>query len=397
MDAAKEPHASDLFDVLIIGGGIHGVGVAQAAAACGSRTVLVEQSALAAGTSSKSSKLIHGGLRYLETASFSLVRENLLERERLLRLAPSLVHRRDFFLPIYGNARRRPWQVRCGLIAYAMLSGLRRETGFYSVPRREWDTLDHLETANLQAVFRYSDAQTDDVALTQAVMRSAQSLGAVLSMPVRFCEARWENHFWRCTCTHPNGDLLTISSRSLVNAAGPWLNRVRSSIFPKIDPLPLQLVQGTHLELPGKLTKGCYYSETLPDHRFVFVLPWKNHILLGTTEHIYDGDPARVEPTAEEKAYLLGNYARLFPMQPHDVLAAWAGLRVLPVAGKGSPFSRSRETILHAEPTDHPTVISILGGKLTGYRIAAARVMEQLSRVLPRRKSLANTAELPLV
>jgi glycerol-3-phosphate dehydrogenase len=396
VNSAIPPSLDRPLDLLVIGGGIHGVGVAQSAAARGYHVVVLEQTGLAAGTSSKSSKLIHGGLRYLETASIRLVRESLLERERLLKLAPSLVHRRDFYLPVYKNARRRPWQVRLGLSAYAILAGLHSTTRFRAVPRREWDSLDGLCLDGLEAVFCYPDAQTDDAALTRAVMKSAAELGAQCLTPNRFVSATRSETYWECSCRNAAGVEFTLQTRCIVNAAGPWLNQVRAGIFPERRPLPLDLIQGTHLELEGSLKKGCYYSETLPDHRYVFVLPWKGHILVGTTEHPYEGDPAAVAPRTDEIEYLLATYARLFPANPRKVLDAWTGLRVLPAKGKGTPFGRTRETILYAEPTTAPSVISILGGKLTGYRIAAERVLDRLARTLPARKPKARTDSLPL-
>ncbi|MCA9189545.1 MAG: FAD-dependent oxidoreductase, partial [Planctomycetales bacterium] len=164
-------------DILVVGGGIHGVGVAQAAAAAGYRAVLLEQRRLAAGTSSRSSKLIHGGLRYLESGQFRLVRESLRERELLLRLAPGLVHRQPFYIPVYPHMSRPRWKLTIGLTLYWLLGGMESELRFGSVRRQDWDELDGLTTDKLRAVLRYVDAQTDDRALTEAVMRSAESLG----------------------------------------------------------------------------------------------------------------------------------------------------------------------------------------------------------------------------
>ena len=176
-------------DVVVVGGGIHGVGVAQAAAAAGHSVLLLEKTSLAAGTSSRSSKLIHGGLRYLESGQFHLVRESLRERRILLAIAPELVQLRPFILPLYRETRRRPWQLRVGLSIYALLGGLGPETRFGAVPRSEWTQLDGLQTRGLRKVLRYFDAQTDDAALTRAVMRSAQTLGADVLAPAEFFAA----------------------------------------------------------------------------------------------------------------------------------------------------------------------------------------------------------------
>src|ERR1700704_5626535 len=177
------------YDVVIVGGGIHGAGVLQAAAAAGHRALLIERQSLAAGTSSRSSKLIHGGLRYLETGQFALVRESLRERAIHLRIAAELVELKPFFIPVYRNTRRRPWQLKLGLWIYALLGGFDASTRFGTVPKREWSSLDGLDTQGLEAVIRYHDAQTDDASLTRAVVQSAQDLGGELAMPANFRDA----------------------------------------------------------------------------------------------------------------------------------------------------------------------------------------------------------------
>ena len=177
------------YDVVVIGAGIHGAGIAQAAAAGGYTVLLLEQHAPAFGTSSRSSKLIHGGLRYLETGQFALVRECLREREFLLKLAPDLVRLVPFYIPVYRHTTRRPWQIHTGLSLYALLGGLGEHVRFTRVPRTQWDELDGIATHDLQAVYRYFDAQTDDAALTRAVLYSAQTLGATVKVPAEFLNA----------------------------------------------------------------------------------------------------------------------------------------------------------------------------------------------------------------
>ena len=177
------------FDVIIVGGGIHGAGVLQAVAAAGHSALLIEKQALASGTSSRSSKLIHGGLRYLESGQFALVRESLRERAVHLRIAPDLVELKPFFIPVYSDTRRRPWQLKLGLWLYALLGGFDSSTRFGTVPKSEWPQLDGLDTRNLDAVIRYYDAQTDDALLTRAVVDSARTLGGELAMPATFVAA----------------------------------------------------------------------------------------------------------------------------------------------------------------------------------------------------------------
>src|SRR5580698_5317023 len=177
------------YDVIIIGGGIHGAGVLQAAVAAGHKALLIERQALAAGTSSRSSKLIHGGLRYLESGQFALVRESLRERAIHLRIAADLVALKPFYIPVYRETRRRPWQLKIGLWMYALLGGFDEATRFGSVAKFEWPQLDGLKTQDLDDVIRYHDAQTNDALLTRAVVKSALTLGAELAMPAKFSRA----------------------------------------------------------------------------------------------------------------------------------------------------------------------------------------------------------------
>jgi len=382
-------------DVLVIGGGIHGVGVAQAAAADGYEVIVLEQSSLAAGTSGRSSKLIHGGLRYLESAQFSMVRESLHERELLLRLAPSLVRRQKFFIPVYPETTRRPWLIRIGLGLYWLCAGMGEPVRFRSVPHSEWQHLDGLNTASLQQVFQYWDAQTDDVLLTQAVMKSALDLGAQLICPARFESAEVYGDI--CEVSYRiGGEIKQCKAAAVVNAAGPWARDIAKGFNPPLADVEVENVQGAHLELPGKIERGCYYVEAPGDRRATFVMPWKNDTtLLGTTEHKYAGDPGEVAPLPEETAYLLDVYRHYFPGRSTDVLRQWAGLRVLP-STKGSAFGRSRETYLPVDNEARPRVVSVFGGKLTAYRATALQVVALLKKTLPEVAARADTSELPL-
>ncbi len=382
------------YDVVVIGGGIHGVGVAQAAAAAGYSVLLLERAALASGTSSRSSKLIHGGLRYLENARFGLVRESLREREILLRIAPGLVHRVPFHIPVYDNSRRPAWMIRAGLGLYALLGGLSRHARFDTLPRTRWDSLDGLDTRGLQAVFRYEDAQTDDTLLTQAVMHSAQKFGAELRCPANFLSARRTDDEF-VVHTLEGGDENICRARTLVNAAGPWAGTVLERITPRPAVLPVDLVQGAHIIVGNETRHGIYYLEAPQDGRAVFVMPWQEHTLVGTTETPFDGDLSAVSARPEEVAYLQETLWRYFPGHRGKLLGSFAGLRVLP-HGSGPAFHRSRETILHPDNPDRVRLVTVYGGKLTGYRATAARVMHLLKRSLPARAPRADTSEICL-
>lgn len=383
-------------DVVVVGGGIHGVGVAQAAAAAGHSVLLLEKSDLACGTSSRSSKLIHGGLRYLESAQWQLVRESLRERRILLNIAPELVRLVPFHLPVYRSTRRRPWQLRLGLTIYAALAGFDRTTRFGSVPRREWDRLDGLETQGLVTVLRYLDGQTDDALLTRSVMASAEKLGAELALPAAFVDAELTNEGAEVRFTR-RGRPEEVRARVLVNAAGPWANTVATRISPTAVLPAVELVQGAHLIVPGELARGVYYVESPRDGRAVFVMPWYGRILIGTTETRFRGNPEQVAPLAAERHYLLSILRRYFPSFRHSGVAgnhqAFAGLRVLPV-GKGHAFHRSRETMLITDRETRPRSLSIYGGKLTGWRATAEHVMQRIAGSLPERRARADTTRL---
>jgi glycerol-3-phosphate dehydrogenase len=385
-------------DVLVVGAGIHGAGVAQAAAAAGHSVLLLEQTAPAAGSSSRSSKLIHGGLRYLETGQFHLVRESLHERTTLLRLAPQLVRLQRFYIPIYGHTRRRAWQLRVGLSLYAVLCGFGRGAGFGTLPRRQWESLDGLDTYDLQHVFYYHDAQTDDRALTEAVVRSAQQLGVRFLCPaqvqrISLTDSAADVHF------HCEGSEQHCRARVIVNAAGPWADRLARSVTPHIEVPTLQCVQGSHLILNAPSPQGIYYVESPRDGRAVFVMPWRQKLMVGTTETRFRGDPGQVAPTPAEVHYLLGVLKHYFPrFRPNEaceVAGAFAGLRVLP-SGAGHAFHRSRETLLVRDRPVHPRVLSVYGGKLTTWRAVSARALDQIADALPKRRAVARTDELRL-
>ncbi len=380
---------STIYDLLIIGGGIHGVGVAQAAAAAGYRTVLLERQGLAAGTSSRSSKLIHGGLRYLEYGQFGLVRELLRERALLLKIGPELVRLVPFYLPIYRESRHRPWQIRLGLSLYRLLGG----GAYRTVPGHQWHTLDGLRREGLQAVLQYQDGQTDDAGLTRAVSHSAEELGAELRCPASLVAAEVGEDSVQVR-VEQGGRELTLQALVLVNAAGPWVNQVLGRISPSLRPLAIDLVQGTHIVIDTPPLSGVYYLEARQDGRPVLVMPWRGRTLVGTTESLYHGEPGEVLPLPEEITYLEQVVKDFFPGIGRRIVDQFAGLRVLPAGGGNFP-GRSREMFLHSDQNTQ-RVLSIYGGKLTDYRLTAEKIMRKLQPLLPERKRIAHTADLRL-
>lgn len=384
----------DSVDVLVVGGGIHGVGVLQAAAAAGYRALLLEERDFASGTSSRSSKLIHGGLRYLESAQFALVRESLAERAVLLEIAPDLIQLVPFYIPIYAGTRRRPWQIRAGLSLYACLGNLARDARFSKLHRSEWDALDGLSTDGLQAVYRYFDGQTDDAALVRAVVRSSAALGARALTAAAFLSAQKRDNGYSVRF-QVEDTVRECHASVLVNAAGPWIQRVRAAIEPVPRGYDVELVAGAHVEVEGTLTRGIYYTEAPGDGRAVFIMPWKGRTLVGTTETPFDGDPGDVAPLESEREYLRATLARYFPRRSTEILRAFAGLRVLRRAN-GRTFDRPRETELVCDDAQRPHMIAIYGGKLTGYRATAQKVMRLAERTLPKTAAIADTKMLRL-
>lgn len=379
------------YDYIVIGAGIHGVGVAQAASAAGYRVLLLEQYAEAAqGTSSKSSKLIHGGLRYLESAEFALVKECLRERSLLLKNAPHLVKLKRFYIPVYQSTTRRPWKISLGLWLYSLFSG----QAYHRVQKKHWALLDGLTTENLDAVFSYYDAQTDDAHLTRAVLASAQSLGAEIRYQSIVQSAVRDADGIDVQC-QIDGETQQLRAAVVINATGPWADEMHHRLT-GFERLSIALVQGAHIVLPGKVSHP-YYLESPSDRRAVFVLPWKDQIMVGTTETEFAGDPAEVTASAEEIQYLLEIYNHYFQqtLTESDVSTSFAGLRVLPT-GEGAAFARSRDTVFVRDDATQPRVVSILGGKLTAYRATAEKLVNSLRPHLPAREQIADTRRLLL-
>jgi glycerol-3-phosphate dehydrogenase len=387
------------YDVAIIGGGIHGVGVAQAAAIRGYKTIVIEQyDQLAQGTSSRSSKLIHGGLRYLEQFNFSLVRECLLERSYLLKNAPHLVKLKPVYIPVYKGSKRPPWMIRAGLTMYALLGNLASDARFKKIPKNQWSDLHNLNPANLQAVYQYYEAQTDDRLLTQAVMSSAQAHGAELMLNTKVCAIELQDNNSAITCTMKDKQSKRITSATIINAAGPWAAKVLDLVQPKQKAVDIDLVQGTHIVLPLSLGEVIFYLESPDDQRPVFVMPWYGDTMIGTTESLFTEEPGNTTPLDGEVEYLLRAFSHHFPTYNKQQLVIkhmFSGLRVLP-GGSDNANQRSRETIYLRDRKTNPRLLSIFGGKLTAYRATSEQVMDYLQESLPEPQSYTETKYLKL-
>lgn len=364
------------YDVAVIGGGIQGAGVAQAAAAAGYTVVIFEQTAIAAGTSSKSSKLIHGGLRYLESGQFKLVRKTLLERERLIKLAPSLVSPIPFYIPIYTQTTRKSWRIAVGLFLYQVLGGFKKYTRFKRLNTNKTQPIKALRKTNLKTMYQYYDAQTDDSLLTRAVIRSAESLGAELQCPVKVTSLDFDSNVYRIRTQNSNE---SVTAKFVINVAGPWVNQVLEKVTgTPVTSIECDLVQGSHIIIDVPEPEGVIYVEAPQDQRAVFIMPWKNKTLVGTTEKIYTGDPEEVAATDEEIQYLKDVYAYYMQTEAVNVIDSFAGLRVLPKL-ETSFFSRPRDTVIHESANQ---LLTLYGGKLTSYRVTAEQVLEKIQKVL---------------
>ena len=362
------------YDIAVIGGGIQGAGVAQAAAAEGYSVIVMEQTALASGTSSKSSKLIHGGLRYLETGQFKLVRKTILEREKLIALFPDLVKPIKFYIPIYKETVRKAWQIRIGLFLYQILGGFKKYTRFMSVSLKK-NPFEFLRTKNLKAMFQYYDAQTDDALLTKRVMQLAEELGAHLMCPAKVMGLSF-NGLGYDIAIENNPEKVKV--KFVINVAGPWVNRVLETVSGiAVDKKPCDFVQGTHILIDTEAPDGIIYVEAPQDKRAVFIMPWKGKTLVGTTEQNYSGDPADVAPSKEEISYLKEVYSHYMRLDEVNIIGSFAGLRVLPKS-TGSFFSRPRDTFI-CHSADN--LMTLYGGKLTGYRVTAKQVLKQVTSI----------------
>lgn len=384
---ALQRMGAEPFDLLVIGGGIVGAGVARDAALRGLRTALVEKGDFGGGTSSHSSRLIHGGLRYLEHANFRLVFEASRERRILLQVAPHLVWPVAFLFPAYQGARLRAWQLSAGLWLYDALSLFRnvrahRWLGRQAARRAE----PGLREKGLAGAGLYYDAQTDDARLTLATMRAAVQAGALVANYARVTalvrhDARVRGAQVEDVLT---GAARTVHARVVVNATGPWVDAVRRLEDPSAEPL-LRATKGVHVIVPrARLGNAHAITLTSPiDGRVMFVLPWGDLAYIGTTDTDDPTSPDEVRASAEDVVYLLRSANAYFPqarLAPQDVISTWAGLRPLLAPPKAVATAQvSRE---HRVAESRGGLLTIAGGKLTTYRVMARDVVDVVARRL---------------
>jgi len=391
---------SRTFDVLVVGGGITGCGIALDAALRGLDVALVEKNDFASGTSSRSSRLIHGGVRYLEHGHLHLVFESSAERRRLLRLAPHLVHPLEFTWPVYAGARIPKWKLSAGLFLYDALSlfrnvGRHRRLSARDVLARE----PAVRETGLHGGARYFDAATDDVRLTLAIALSAAEAGATIVNhacvnDLRVSRGRVVGAVVADRLDAGLGtasDVVEIRARVVVNATGPWSDELRH-----LDGETRSAVRGsrgTHIAVPRDRlgARGALTLLAPQDGRVCFVLPGGSLTVVGTTDSFTDDSPDDVRATASDVEYLIDVANEYFPnarLSPQDVLSAWAGIRPLLPTTDRSPRSASRE---HLVIVSEHGLVSITGGKLTTYRVMAADAVDVVLRQLGRPPSRALT------
>ena len=375
------------FDVLVVGGGITGAGVARDAAMRGLRTALVERDDFASGTSSRSSRLIHGGLRYLEHGWLHLVFESSRERRTLMRIAPHLVQPLAFTWPVYDEARVPLWKLGAGLMVYDALALFRNLGGNHRrlAPGEVLELEPAIRREGLRGGARYFDASTNDVRLTLANVRAAAEEGATV---VNHAEVR----LLRRAGAHVTGahivDRLSekgvdVTARAVVNATGPWSDSIRRMADPRAG-TGLRGTKGVHVAVPRERVGNRDALTVLSaiDGRVMFVLPAGEVTIIGTTDTDYAGPIDDVRATRADVDYLLRSANAYFPaaqLTADDVIAAWAGIRPLVAGGTGDPGSTSRE---HSIAWTAPGLLSVTGGKLTTYRSMAASVVDQVVRAL---------------
>ena len=372
-------------DLLIVGGGINGAGIARDAAGRGLSVLVAEKGDLAGATSSASSKLIHGGLRYLEFGEFRLVREALAEREVLLAMAPHLIHPLEFVLP-HDRSLRPRWMLRLGLLLYDHLGRRKRLPASRRIdPRR--DPMGTALRHDIDAAFVYADCQADDARLVVANARGAARAGARVLTRTELLDAHREGASWLARLRLADGGETNVAARALVDAAGPWAMRVAGRVGAAHGNAALRLVKGSHIVVPRLYEGGHAYLLQNDDRRIVFVLPFEQDFtLIGTTEAPFDGDPATVACSDEDAAYLCRAVSRWFerPVRPEAILWRYAGVRPLyeDHAANASAVTRDYVLILDAPPGGAP-LLSVLGGKITTYRRLAEAALDRLKPCFP--------------
>ena len=368
------------YDLLVVGGGINGAGIARDAAGRGLKVLLVERDDLAAHTSSASTKLVHGGLRYLEHGAFRLVRKALIERERLLDIAPHLIRPLEFVIPQTGGGRPA-WLVRLGLMIYDRLGGMSR------LPRTRVVSLSDGQYAGLRSAhgkgFAYWDCWVDDSRLVVLNAVDAAARGAVVLTRTELRAAARSGDQWLAVLRGPEG-VQQVQARALVNAAGPWVGEMIGRLGTQ-SRRSVRLVKGSHIVLPKLFAGGHAFLIQNPDGRVVFAIPFEGEFtLIGTTDVGWEGAAGEATICEEEVAYLLETVARNFAtgMTSADVVWSYSGIRPLLDDGTRNASAVTRDYVLEVDDQG-PPLLTIFGGKITTYRRLAGDALDRLADHFP--------------
>lgn len=362
-------------DLFIIGGGINGVAIAADAAGRGLSVTLCEKHDLASGTSSASTKLIHGGLRYLELYEFNLVRKALREREILLKRAPFLIKPLEFILP-HEKHLRPAWLIRSGLFLYNHLVKRRSLRGAKSIQLQK-DPRGQALLSRFKQGFSYYDGFTDDARLVILNALSAKSNDATILTRTEFISAEREDDRWKIQLKNRiTQQIFYRYAKALINAAGPWINQIGLTNF------DIKLVKGSHIVVPKLYNGNFAYILQREDERVVFAIPYQeNFTLIGTTDVLFSGDLDEVDITPEESRYLLDTVNRYFKKQTHehDIKWSYAGVRCLQNEADESPSKITRDYKLEIETADDKLpLLTVIGGKITTHRLLAEDVLTKL-------------------
>lgn len=377
----------ETYDLLIVGGGINGAGIARDAAGRGLSVLLVEKEDLASHTSSASTKLIHGGLRYLEYYEFRLVREALIERERLLGMAPHIIWPLAFVLP-QMNSPRPAWLVRLGLFLYDNLGGRKKLPATRTVNLAR-SALGNGLKPGAKTAFVYSDCWVEDSRLVVLNARDAAERGARIETRTRLVSAMREGALWKAEITGTSGTR-SVMAKGLVNAAGPWVEDVLQRAASASQDRGVRLIKGSHIVVP-KLYEGDHaFMLQNPDRRIVFAIPYEHdYTLIGTTDEPWQGQPGKAQISPEETDYLCETVRRYFAREIHpaDVVWSYAGIRPLYDDHAASASAVTRDYVLDLDGGNGKApLLSVFGGKITTYRKLAEHALEKLVPFYPGAK-----------
>ncbi len=377
-----------IHDIFVIGGGINGCGIARDAVGRGYSVYLAEMNDLASGTSSGSTKLIHGGLRYLEYYEFRLVREALMEREVLWKMAPHIIWPMRFVLP-HAKGIRPAWLIRLGLFLYDHIGGRKLLPATKTLDMRTDPAGKPLKPLFTKA-FEYSDGWVNDARLVVLNARDAADRGAVIRTRARVASARREDGIWRIAVEDTRtGKTEEVRARLLVNSAGPWVDRVLSGTVGRNDVHNVRLVQGSHIVITKKFSDPRAYFFQNRDGRIIFAIPYEDDFtLIGTTDQDYEGDPARTAITEKEIDYLCAAASEYFvePVKRSDIVWTYSGVRPLYDDGASKAQEATRDYVLKAEGGNgQAPLVNVFGGKITTYRRLAESMLEKIEEHLGRK------------